>query len=143
MGHFFDIHPSFRAVHDHILPLRPVQQHRQIKFLYRIGAGIIDVLGNKYLVHLLSRRTGLNSDQGPPEKSRGDLPDVFGALPHCYSLLLRPLDLSLTTAAGMYLGLYDGKLIAILNSKVFIGFFCRIRVVYRDAFLYGYIIFLQ
>ena len=143
MRYLFDIHPTFRAIHDYILTFCPVKQYREVEFFDRVRTGIIDVLGDQDLVHFLSGRTGLNGHQRSTQDVGGYLLDVLGALTDSHATLLRSHDLALSTAACMYLGLHHRKIITELDLEILICFFSGPCIVYGDAFLYGYIVLFQ
>src|SRR4029079_1353709 len=94
VGHFFNIHSSFRAVHDHILTAGPVQEDREIIFLNRIWAGVIYVLCNEHFSNDSVRLASLDSDQRAAENIGSDIAALFCILGDGNASLLGTPDLS-------------------------------------------------
>jgi hypothetical protein len=58
-GHLLDVHAAFGAVDDHVASAGAVQQHAHVVLLGLAGAGVVHVLGDEHLVHLLPLAGGV------------------------------------------------------------------------------------
>ncbi len=134
-GYLLDVHAAFGAGHDHVAVLGTIQQNRQVKFLWFVGAGIVHVFGDEYLIDLFALGARLMRHQHFAQKIFGNRPHVLNRLGQSHTALFAALHLSLAATTGVNLRLDHVPLGTRLLAEVAGHFHGLVGRIGHDAFL--------
>ena len=130
LGHLLDVHAALGAVHDDVATLPAVQEHAHVILLRLALAGVVHVLGDQHLVHLLPFGRGLGRLQHHAD-------DVARPLLHLIEALGQFHPAALTAAPGVDLRLHHPPFGAGVVGQPFGLFHGLVGVVGHQAALNG------